>query len=57
MLGSGWRSAPPFYVLNYDVTDLVVFCLPLFLVLAALLALGIDGGAGWLQAHLPVGRW
>ena len=35
------------------MTDLVVFCLPLFLVLAALLALGIDAGAGWLQAHLP----
>ena len=48
------------YVLNYDVTDLVVFGLPLFLSLAVLLGLGIDAVVGWLadrRSSGPVVTW
>jgi 4-amino-4-deoxy-L-arabinose transferase-like glycosyltransferase len=37
------------YVLQYDVPDLVVFCIPLFLSLAVFLGLGVDAAVGWLE--------
>jgi len=38
-----------FYVLNYDVPDVIVFCLPLFMVLAAFLGIALDTGITWLE--------
>jgi len=38
-----------FYVLNYDVPDLVVFCIPLFFALAVFLGLGLDAGLRWVE--------
>jgi hypothetical protein len=37
-----------FYGLNYDVLDVIVFFLPLFLVLALFLGIGLDGIVGWI---------
>jgi hypothetical protein len=48
--------ASAFYAMNYDIADVVVFFLPLFLVLAVFLAVGLDGAVGWLQARRPDSR-
>jgi 4-amino-4-deoxy-L-arabinose transferase-like glycosyltransferase len=42
-----------FYVLNYDVPDVIVFCLPLFLVLAVFLGVALDAGVTWLEQRRP----
>jgi hypothetical protein len=44
------------YVLNYDVSDLIVFFLPLFLPLAVLLGMGLEAAIGWVLARVPDGR-
>lgn len=54
----GWLAVgTSLYVLNYDVPDLVVFCLPLFAALAVFLGLGLDGVVGWLQARRGDAPW
>jgi hypothetical protein len=46
----GWLAVgTSLYVLQYDVSDLVVFCIPLFLSLAVFLGLGTDAAIGWLE--------
>ena len=48
------------YIMNYDVGDLVVFCIPLFLSLAVFLGLGLDAGLEWLESRWstsPESRW
>lgn len=42
-----------FYVLNYDVPDVIVFCLPLFMVLAVFLGVALDAGVTWLEQRRP----
>jgi hypothetical protein len=44
------------FALNFDVPDVVVFCLPLFLALAVFLGVGLEGVTRWWAAHLPAGR-
>lgn len=44
------------YVMNYDVPDLIVFCLPLFLALAVFLGLGLDAAVGWVGQRWPADR-
>jgi hypothetical protein len=45
------------YVANYDVPDIIVFCIPLFLALAVFLGLGLDAGVEWLGSLRPAPRW
>jgi hypothetical protein len=42
-----------FYVLNYDVPDVIVFALPLFLVLAVFLGTALDAGVTWVGGRWP----
>lgn len=44
------------YVLNFDVPDLIVFCLPMFLALAVFLGLGLDGAVDWAVERWPDDR-
>ena len=44
------------YVLNYDVPDLIVFCLPLFLSLAVFLGLGLEAATAWVLERRPDDR-
>jgi hypothetical protein len=44
-----------FYVMNFDVPDVLVFCLPMFLALAVFLGLGLDTWVGWAREHWPAG--
>ena len=41
------------YVLNFDVPDLIVFCLPLFLACAVFLGLGLEGAVEWVEQRRP----
>lgn len=45
-----------FYVINFNVPDLIVFCLPLFLSLAVFLGLGLEVGVAWLFERRPDDR-
>ena len=42
-----------FYVMNFDVPDVIVFCLPMFLALAVFLGLGLDTWVTWARQHWP----
>lgn len=44
------------YVLNFDVPDLIVFCLPMFLALAVFLGLGLDAVVDWATERWPDDR-
>jgi Protein O-mannosyl-transferase TMEM260-like len=41
------------YGLDYDVPDVIVFFLPLFLALAVFLGIGLDGAVAWVGDRLP----
>lgn len=45
------------FVMNYDVGDLVVFCIPLFFSLAVFLGLGLDASYAWLRSRAPGAAW
>jgi Protein of unknown function (DUF2723) len=44
------------YGLNFDVVDVIVFFLPLFLALAVFLGLGLEGIVDWITARFPASR-
>jgi hypothetical protein len=44
-----------FYAMNFDVPDVLVFCLPMFLALAVFLGLGLDTWVTWARQHWPDG--
>lgn len=45
------------YILNFDVPDLIVFCLPMFLAMAVFLGLGLDAVVGWAAERWSDVRW
>jgi hypothetical protein len=48
-----WLAAATFiYAINFDVPDIVVFCLPLYLSLAVFVGPGLDRAVGSVQEHL-----
>lgn len=44
------------YGLNFDVPDVIVFFLPLFMAVAVFVGLGLDGVAAWVEGRFPGSR-
>jgi hypothetical protein len=49
-------ASTAFYAMNYDVSDIFVFLLPLYLAAAVFIGIGLEGAVAWSQARRPDSR-